>query len=232
MQKSKSRVIVFIAICSLLAISVWALWPRASHSPTTAQVTVLEFPATSADSIDVSTNSNTEDKGDSPNLGGIYTELEDIFLHSIGVNEEQNNTRIVRLNAEINPVLPQMLQELKTLPNNDKVLKRRMALVDYFRYRMRWDEAIIPTLVAYIKAGNDAHDAKVRAMVMADKAELLGGVAAVDPELAREIAGDISDPLMQDLAAYEIYFGLQRSGKKSDKQAMAYVRSFAPEFAL
>lgn len=232
MQKARSRVIAFIAMCLLLAVAAWVLWPRVPHSPTTAQVTVPELPATPAASIDVSANADTEDTGDSPSLGRVYTELEDIFLHSIGVNEELNNTRIVQLNAEINPVLPQMLQELKSLPNNDKVLKRRMALVDYFRYRMHWDEAIIPTLVAYIKADSDTHDTKVRAMVMADKAELLGGVAAVDPELAREIAGDISDPLMQDLAAYEIYFGLQRSGKKNDKQAMAYVRSFAPDFAL
>ena len=230
LKKPKSKIVQYTVLCVLLAISTWMLWPRASEPPTTTamQATAPKLPATPVDSAEVLAHT---DESQPPNLEVIYTELEDIFLHSIGVNKELNNARIVQLNTQITPALPQLLQELQSVPSNAKVLKRRMALVDYFRYRMRWDEEIIPTLVAYIRAGSDARDTKVRAMVLADKAELLGGVAAVDPELAREIASDISDPLMQDLAAYEIYFGLQRSGK-DDKQAMAYVHSFAPDFAL
>lgn len=234
MKTQTSKVMRSAVLCGLLVLLAWGVWQLLLESQTPVQVIEQKLP-TAPDANESATKIRlVADESDqtNPDLEVIYSELEDIFLHSIGVNKELTNSRIQQLNAEINPALPQLLAELKSLPANEKLLKRRMALVDYFRYRMRWDSTVIPTLVAYIGEDIVASDAKVQAMVMADKAELLGGVAAVDPDLARDIASDISDPLMQDLAAYEVYFGLRRGGNKNDAQAMAYVHSFAPDFAL
>ena len=165
-------------------------------------------------------------------LADIYLQLENVFLHSVGVNNELLNAQILQINANSQRFLLQMLEEMYALPSDEAKLKRRMALVDYFRYRVHWDYDLIAPLLAYIEEEVPAvASPKVTAMVFADKAELLGGIATVDADLARETAMKLNNSIMQDIASYEIYFGLRKGGK-DDSEALAFVHSFNPNFAL
>ncbi|MDE3268665.1 MAG: hypothetical protein OYH77_00085 [Pseudomonadota bacterium] len=236
-MKIATKIIPYTALVFLAVLLVWLLWVR-SPAPLNEQDELAVERDFSDDAVVASKDGASAVDGRAASVASledIYAELADIFLHSIGTNRELASAKLQQLNAVIKPRMPQLVAELTSMPSDERALKRRMALVDYFRYRMRWDARLIPTLVPYLKeeidAGMGASGEKIQAMVMADKAELLGGIAVVDPDLARAVASDISDPLLRDLAAYEIYFGLQRRGD-TQEQAMAYVRGFVPRFAL
>lgn len=164
----------------------------------------------------------------------LLATVEHLFLQLAPavINPEHLTPMLVKVNEQGKQAVAFMLEELRAPPIGITKLRVRMAIVDYFRYRMNWDKDIIEPLVAYIEREiSSSISLEAKAIILADKAELLGGLATVDRELARQVASKIEGPVMRSIACYEIYHGLLQDSA-DPAEALDFIHSFNAGFEL
>lgn len=164
----------------------------------------------------------------------LLTTVKLLFLQlaPAAINPKYLTPMLVRINEQGERAVTFMLDELHSPPVDVAKLRARMAIVDYFRYRMNWDQNIIEPLIAFIEQEIPASiSLETKAIILADKAELLGGLATVDRDLAEQVANNIEDPIMQSIAGYEIYHGLLQDGA-DPAEALDFIHSFNAGFEL
>ena len=95
---------------------------------------------------------------------------------------------------------------------------------------MKWDKRLQNDVyaVALIKV-DEKGPLKYRAAAMADRAELVNGLARINWALASKAIENLESEKAKDLASYEAYHGLLEAGV-SKKDAIANVISVNPNF--
>lgn len=163
----------------------------------------------------------------------FFAELETVFLTkaTASLNGDALRTHLGRLNERGERGVRSILNQLAKVPKSDKEVQTRLALVDYLRYRMRWDpklpKAAFDLAVTPIAADTPR---RYKAVLMADKAELVNGLSRVNWALAADAIAAESDPTLKDLFAYEAFHGLLSAGQ-SREEALRAVQTVAPAFS-
>lgn len=160
-------------------------------------------------------------------------DLKIVFQHLNlgGTTRQQAQNKIFELNEQWSNVRLIFLEEIRK-PLSPKDLDVRMAMVDYLKYRVGFDDSVLIEVENLIKEKIPSEfPTKQRAFATADKAELAGGLAAVDWERTRNSINALMDPLLIDLALSESYYGLISSGKSS-VEALKYCKDINPRFEI
>lgn len=160
----------------------------------------------------------------------LYRSLEQLFVKQLPtvVDPRQLRPQLLAINAQGNKAVQLMFVGLRSAKTP---LTTRLAIVDYLRYRLRWDDDLSDLVLEYVTQETETNDQQFRALTMADKAELLGAIAKRDRLLARQVAETIDRPLFRNIISYEVYHALLEIGEDS-ATAQQFVRSFHGSFKL
>lgn len=160
----------------------------------------------------------------------LYRNLEQLFVERLPtvVDPRQLRPQLSAINAQGGKAVQMMFAGLRSA---ETPVTTRLAIVDYFRYRLRWDDRLSDLVLDYIAEELATDSQQFQALVMADKAELLGAIAKRDRLLARQVAETIDRPLFRNIVSYEIYHALLEVGEES-ATAQRFVRSFHRQFKL
>lgn len=160
----------------------------------------------------------------------LYHSLEQLFVKQLPtvVDPRQLRPQLLAINAQGIKAVQVMFVGLRSAKTP---LTTRLAIVDYLRYRLRWDDDLSDLVLEYVTQEIETNDQQFQALTMADKAELLGAIAKRDRLLARQVAETIDRPLFRNIISYEIYHALLEIGENS-ATAQQFVRSFHRSFKL
>ena len=161
----------------------------------------------------------------------FYKDVDFVFgkLAVAGLDKEVMGDHLSRLNRSGRAGVEALAQTLATPTIIDTEVRQRISMVDYLLYRARWDEFAKQKVVelAALEIPNTV-PAKYRGAVIAERAELLGGLAKLDWSVASGLLANISDPLLRKYASSEATFNLAQSGMTFE-QATLQVRKIIPE---
>ena len=160
----------------------------------------------------------------------LYQNLEQLFVDRLPtvVDPRQLRPQLLAINAQGSEAVQTMFAGLRSA---ETPVTTRLAIVDYLRYRLRWDDSLSDLVLEYVKQEIEPGDQQFQALSMADKAELLGAITKGDRLLARQVAETIDRPLFRNIISYEIYHALLESGEHPTI-AQQFVRSFHRGFKL
>lgn len=161
----------------------------------------------------------------------LYQSLEQLFVEQLPtvIDPRQLRPQLLAINAQGIEAVQTMFAGLRSVKTP---VTTRLAIVDYLRYRLRWDDDLSDLVLEYVtQEETETNNQQFQALTMADKAELLGAVAKRDRLLARQVAETIDRPLFRNIISYEIYYALLETGESSEV-AQQFVRSFHRGFKL
>ena len=176
------------------------------------------------------TTEQTEHKEKTVEPQELYQSLEQLFVKQLPtvVDPRQLRPQLLAINAQGNKAVQVMFVGLRSAKTP---LTTRLAIVDYLRYRLRWDDNLSDLVLEYVTQEIETNDQQFQALTMADKAELLGAIAKRDRLLARQVVETVDQPLFRNIISYEIYHALLEIGEES-ATAQQFVRSFHRSFKL
>ena len=149
-----------------------------------------------------------------------------------GVDKEAMAEHLSRLNRRGSAGVEAIAQILAKPTTVNKEVRQRIALVDYLAYRARWDENTKSKIISILELNFPNNvPTKYRSVLIAERAELLGSLAALDWQAAMPLLAKISDPLFRKYAASEAAFKLAERGI-SFEQAKSQVRTVVPELKI
>ena len=129
-------------------------------------------------------------------------------------------------------LISSLLQELHCPPSTEQEISIRMAKLDYLAYRARWDPSVKEYLLKFLEKGlYPANSNRIRAILIAERVELIGRLAAKNWNSVREIIEFEKDDLVKDLALYEAYHGMLSERFEAD-EALDLLRSIKSDFSL
>ncbi len=163
-----------------------------------------------------------------------FQEMEDLFLKKLPrtVDTDKLMDEIIKLNERYYRGRRSVLNQLSKAPQNDKQVSQRLAFVDYLSYRMRWDEFARREVASIIAQPIKKETPKrYQAAYLADKRELMRGLAQHDWELALRTLGKMEKSYNRSLASVAAYFTRLQSGV-SEEQVMADIRTVYPSFNI
>jgi len=123
-----------------------------------------------------------------------------------------------------------ILNRLNATPTSDGEVKERLALVDYLRYRLRWDENLSQKIEQVIlKPIDESASPRYQAPLYAEKSELLGALAQKNWDSAAQTLTRIQNQRLKKIALVEAYLSLLDSGL-SREEAKIQVQKITPDF--
>ncbi len=142
----------------------------------------------------------------------FYAEVQHIFLdqapHALLSSSLTEN--IIRINERGFLGVEAIFEVLEKIPQTEKEGRQRIAYVDYLKYRMRWDPETVEKVKTWILDGSENEEMpnKSLAMILADKTELVEGLARTNQDAAREVLASVDHKLLYELGAQEV-FGIE-----------------------
>lgn len=141
-------------------------------------------------------------------------------------------SELSRLNAEGSRGVHHILKNLSSSafdPSRDTSL--RIAMVDYLVYRMKFDEHTAETVSQFIqKPLPKTAEKRNQAALLAERAELTGGLSKYRWEDVKRILTATEDPLLVNLALYESYYALVQI--HSPEKTLEMIHEVSPDFVL
>ncbi len=145
-----------------------------------------------------------------------FKKIEDLFLTQVpkSLDGGQFQTMLMELNSRPFIFVEKIFDSLKIYPVEDETVSARIAQVDYLKYRMAWDERVMELSREFIETPieSEISDQKSEAIILADKSEILGGMARSHWFIAEEILIKMPDSLLKKICLEEAYWGLRQSG--------------------
>ena len=141
----------------------------------------------------------------------FYSEVQQVFLEKAPyvLDPASIKESLIRLNERGSRGVSAIFDALQEMPQTEAEGKHRIAYVDYLKYRMRWDPETKEKIKIWILDGaeNEAKENKTIAMILADKTELLEGLAREDPDLAQDILASLEPSLLYAFGSQEVLGG-------------------------
>ena len=229
MKKLSVLVITIIAILIIGQLSF-----NVSETEVTAHLVAEPETGPVTDRVEVASRSSLVEQTASPKIivgqQELYQSLEQLFVNRLPtvIDPRQLRPQLLAINAQGNEAVQMMFAGLQSAKTP---VTTRLAIVDYLRYRLRWDDSLSDLVLEYVRQEIKTDNQQFQALSMADKAELLGAVAKRDRLLARQVAETIDRPLFRNIISYEIYHALLENGEHPSI-AQQFVKSFHRSFKL
>ena len=207
MKKLGCGIILF-----LLLIEGFAHKPstqRSSPIPTQSNRTAISPVKISKDSVKVAVTRNTQGKRlSNQEIRAFYAEIQKLFLERVPhvVDTASLQSALIQLNERGWLGVEAIFSALQKVPQTEAEGKKRMAYVDYLLYRMRWDFLTRERVGEWISDGSENEEipTKSLAMILAEKTELLEGLARVDVEAAKQVLTSIGPSFLFELGQQEV----------------------------
>ena len=228
----KKLSVLVIAIIVILIIGQLSF--NVSETEVTAHLVVEPETDPVTDTVKVASRSSLTKQAASPKIiveqQELYQSLEQLFVNRLPtvIDPRQLRPQLLAINAQGSKAVQMMFAGLQSAKTP---VTTRLAIVDYLRYRLRWDDGLSDLVLGYIEQEIETDDQQFQALSMADKAELLGAIAKRDRLLARQVAETIDRPLFRNIISYEIYHALLETGEQP-LIAQQFVKSFHRGFKL
>jgi hypothetical protein len=162
----------------------------------------------------------------------FYTELNEVFskVALSTLDKESLKPKLSKLNERGEAGVKAIVETLNKAPQTDGDVEQRLPMIDYLVYKSRFDSQAKDQLEKLASQPIDEDiPVRYRAMLIADRAELLGGLAGVDWDKAAKIIASTKDKLQRSLMANEAYYNLVARGTSSD-HAANLVKEVHPNF--
>jgi hypothetical protein len=164
----------------------------------------------------------------------FFSEIEEVFTKQSpgSLNRQNLRRKLIELNKRGESGTQAIIEQLNKTPSSDAEVEPRLAMIDYLAYRARFDSKALDGLERLASQAIEAGvPLRYQATLMADKAELLGSLAAVDWGRASVILSGEENNLLKQLMASESYHGLLKGGASKD-YALDSVKIIIPDFQL
>jgi hypothetical protein len=162
----------------------------------------------------------------------FYTELTEFFskIALSTLDKEALKPRLSKLNERGAAGVNAIVETLEQSPQSDDDVESRLPMIDYLVYKSRFDSQAKEQLEKLAsKPIENSVPVRYRAMLLADRAELLGGLAGIDWDKAAKIIASTKDKLQRSLMANEAYYNLVARGTSSD-HAVSLIKEVHPNF--
>jgi hypothetical protein len=162
----------------------------------------------------------------------FFSELEQFYtkIAISTVNPDVLRPRLQGLNARGHAGVISIIKTLEKPAQKDKEVGVRLALVDYLKYRSRWDPTTQDRIVSLVTSKLDLNtNDRYLAIDIADRAELIGGLASTNWEKASAALVGIKDETLRKYATAEAFVSLQESGISRVK-AIEQMKKLDPNF--
>lgn len=167
-------------------------------------------------------------------LQAFIVELENTFsfLAVAGVNEEQINKNLSLLNERKEAGARALIQILSVAPSHETKVRERISMVDYLVYRARWDENTREEILNLATSPiPDSVSPKLKGVLVVERAEILGRLAALDWESTQMALKGLEHPILRRLAASEAVFALAEQGMTMD-EARSKIKEVIPDYII
>lgn len=164
----------------------------------------------------------------------FFTELETVFgtLAVSGVPKKTLNKHLAQLNSRGAAGLRAVVATLASPATEDSQVKRRMFLVDYLSYRMRWDDAAKNAAVQLVNSPIPVNTPlRYRATTIAEQSELIEVLIRIDWDMAVALIQKSQVSQIRRLGIFAAYEHLLNTGL-SKVDAVAKVRAVDPTFKI
>ncbi len=154
------------------------------------------------------------------------------FLVIGGVNEEEINRQLSKLNERREAGVRAILKILSSAPAYDSQVRERISMVDYLVYRARWDEDTRAQILQLaIREIDPSISPKLKGAMVVERAEIIGKIAAFDWHASSQALQSLELPSARKVAAAESVFALTDQGIPLD-EARKMVKEKIPEYAI
>jgi hypothetical protein len=162
----------------------------------------------------------------------FYTELNALFskIAPATLDKDVLKQKLILLNQRGEAGVKAITETLSKTPTHDSEVEPRLALIDYLIYRGQFDETSKDQLekLASEPVPNGI-PLRYRATIIADKAEILGGLAALDWDRAAKIIASTEDKVLKPLMSDEAYHYLTSRGTNKT-HATNLIKEVDPNF--
>lgn len=162
----------------------------------------------------------------------FFDEIRGVFSKLIlsSLDKETLKIHLSKLNQRGEAGMNAVVESLEKIPSSDEGIETRLALIDYLVYRSKFDTKSRDNLKILASSPMDpSTPSRYRAVILADKAELVGGLAGLDWTAASKIIGSTQDNLQRTLMISEAYEGIIAKGGSSE-YATSLIREIQPDF--
>jgi hypothetical protein len=164
----------------------------------------------------------------------FFDEIETVFGTLVlgGLSPAALQERLAKLNALGAAGLSAVVSELEAPAREDSQVRRRLFLVDYLAYRMRWDERAKDEALRLASATIPSTiPARYRATTLAEQSELIEAFVRTDWDAGTTLIREARSPQLKRLGALAAYEHLLNTGL-SQADAAAKVRAVDPTFKI
>ena len=235
-----------IPILGLVAIAIYLIESKASHSSATSSGLANHHPTLQIKSLMEKSHSDDSQKSQAPALQSLnlsmeaperqqfYSEIATVFgsMTISGASAEQLNAALSRLNERGQLGLKEVVRSLSKPARTDPEVRERLFLVDYLNYRLRWDEEAKAAAIQLASCSiPNSTPLRYRATTIAEQAEIIEGIARVDWNTAADLIGQSKNRQIRRLASSAAYYHFIETGL-DEGEALTRVRSVNPEFKI
>ncbi len=141
-------------------------------------------------------------------LTSVFT---DLIIHTI--DRDAIRIALSNLNRRGRAGVDLIKKELSRAPTNETEIRQRLGMVDYLKYRIRWDEQVQEDISSIIRSPLQPETSKkYLAAAIMDRAELLNGLAHANQDLAVKLFKEIHNPLLRKMASHELFYSFIEKG--------------------
>jgi hypothetical protein len=148
-----------------------------------------------------------------------------------GVNDDEINDSLSRLNERKDAGVRALIQILTNTPKDDEV-RGRISMIDYLLYRSRWDDL---TRSEILRLGTsevpETIPSKIRGAIIVERSEMIGRLASFDWSATREALQEMKNPIARRVTAAEAVFALAEGGMPIN-QAREQVREVVSDYVV
>lgn len=144
-----------------------------------------------------------------------FAEMQKVFLELApsAVDPVVYQDQLIKLNERYRSGVRSSLETLEKSVETREDALRNLAILDYFRYRMRWDERLKADVLHLLgKELPEQRLVKSKAALIADRLELVEILAEEDWDLALQALGKINDPWLGQQASMRAFATRKRHG--------------------
>lgn len=144
----------------------------------------------------------------------FYEKIKNIFdrSESAFISPELSRQYLQEINEQAKIGLNNIFKTLNSTPVSNSDVIDRLYLVDYLRYRMKFDQDTVKLVEKFILTELDQSiSTHFKAAIIADKAELIGHLATLKPDKSIKVYQLLDDSVVKNSIRNELIIGLKLS---------------------
>ena len=157
----------------------------------------------------------------------FFTKIQSTFaeIKQPNASEDQMKIKLSAINAMGIDGVKLILDQLSKNNWSDAEIQRDLTLIDYLKYRMKWDTITTNLVIDSVSEKRPTHiSIRNQAIWVSTRVELIEAIAKKDIDLAAKIVKSSSDPFYRTQLEYGIYLSLIDQGLNPNKAKQELAR--------